>query len=174
MVPRILWGALLSATVIFLGVLFWQRRAGVLPAAPEDPMFLLTFAVAALSASSMSVVMPLMFRRKALLAANLAVEEIDDTGAIGMFRQSAPKVRVFSDAQKARAIALATYQTSLILGMAMAESVALFGFVLGFLGFAPLQVLPFWIVAWLLMLSRFPNDKAIDEPLEKVYDARLR
>ena len=36
------------------------------------------------------------------------------------------------------------------------------------------MVLPFWVVTWVLMSIRFPTDKAVDEPLERAYGAKLR
>jgi len=49
------------------------------------------------------------------------------------------------------------YLTELIVTLALAESVAIFGLVLGFLG-APARVaVPFFAVTWVLMLLRFPS-----------------
>ncbi len=54
------------------------------------------------------------------------------------------------------------YLTSLIVALALAESVAIFGLVLGFLGAPPMVVVPFFAVAWLLMVIRFPTKERVD------------
>jgi hypothetical protein len=61
----------------------------------------------------------------------------------------------------------------MILGLALAESVALFGLVLGQLGSPLPGVLPFFVVSWGLMLSKLPTERAIVQALEQVYDADL-
>ena len=55
------------------------------------------------------------------------------------------------------------YLVSLILAMALAETVAIFGLVLGFLGAPPTIVLPFFVVTWILMLIRFPTQEKLNE-----------
>jgi hypothetical protein len=52
---------------------------------------------------------------------------------------------------------LVRFQTAAILGLALTEAVALFGFVLGYLGFAPIMFMPFFVVAWLIFILRFPR-----------------
>jgi F0F1-type ATP synthase membrane subunit c/vacuolar-type H+-ATPase subunit K len=47
--------------------------------------------------------------------------------------------------------------TELIVILALAESVAIFGLVLGFLGAPARVVVPFFAVSWFLMLLRFPR-----------------
>jgi F0F1-type ATP synthase membrane subunit c/vacuolar-type H+-ATPase subunit K len=49
------------------------------------------------------------------------------------------------------------YLTELIVTLALAESVAIFGLVLGFLGAPARVVVPFFAVTWVLMLLRFPT-----------------
>ena len=49
------------------------------------------------------------------------------------------------------------YITELIITLALAESVAIFGLVLGFLGAPARAVVPFFAVTWVLMLLRFPS-----------------
>jgi hypothetical protein len=48
--------------------------------------------------------------------------------------------------------------TSLILAMALAEAVAIYGLVLGFNGAPPSVVLPFFVGAWILMIIRSPTE----------------
>jgi len=47
--------------------------------------------------------------------------------------------------------------TELIVTLALAESVAIFGLVLGFLGAPARVVVPFFAASWALMLLRFPR-----------------
>lgn len=54
------------------------------------------------------------------------------------------------------------YLTTLIVALALAESVAIFGLVLGFLGAPPTVVVPFFAVAWILMIVRFPTKERAD------------
>jgi hypothetical protein len=56
------------------------------------------------------------------------------------------------------------YLTTLILALALAESVATFGLVLGFLGAPATVVVPFFAVAWILMVIRFPTQEKLDRP----------
>jgi hypothetical protein len=54
------------------------------------------------------------------------------------------------------------YLTTLIVALALAESVAIFGLVLGFLGAPPTIVVPFFAVTWILMILRFPTKERVD------------
>ena len=54
------------------------------------------------------------------------------------------------------------YVVSLILSLALAESVCILGLVVGFLGAPAMVVLPFFVVTWLLMLLRFPTQEKLD------------
>lgn len=49
------------------------------------------------------------------------------------------------------------YVVSLVLALALAESVCILGLVLGFLGAPPTVVMPFFFVTWVLMVIRFPT-----------------
>lgn len=49
------------------------------------------------------------------------------------------------------------YLTILIVAMALAESIAIFGLILGFLGAPATVVVPFFAAAWILMIIRFPT-----------------
>jgi len=57
--------------------------------------------------------------------------------------------------------------------MALAESVALMGFVLWFLGFPFLYAAPMFAVCIALMLSKFPRLDFYEAQLETAYDADL-
>ncbi|MDH3727271.1 MAG: hypothetical protein OER77_07050 [Myxococcales bacterium] len=59
--------------------------------------------------------------------------------------------------------AAGAYLNSLILSMALAEAVAILGFVLGLRGAPVTVVMPFFVVTWILMLLRFPTQEELDE-----------
>jgi hypothetical protein len=171
---RIIWGAISFSPALLLLVLHLTRRAGQAPATAPEPTLFYAIAATAVSVAGASAFLPRLLRGQTLAGARLeVVEQVDERDAVGMFRQSAPKIRVFADPTLARARAFGAFQVALIIGLALGEAVALFGFVLGFLGFPLPQVLPFWAVAWLLMLPRFPTAKAAIAPLEERYDAKL-
>jgi F0F1-type ATP synthase membrane subunit c/vacuolar-type H+-ATPase subunit K len=54
------------------------------------------------------------------------------------------------------------YLTMLIVALALAESVAILGLVLGFLGAPAIVVVPFFAVTWILMILRFPTTERRD------------
>jgi hypothetical protein len=84
------------------------------------------------------------------------------------FRETTTVMRkVAKDPKAARQRALMIYQTAFILKMALAESIALYGFILHFLGFPLTVALPFFGVCWILMLVRFPTLEKAIAPLEQ-------
>jgi hypothetical protein len=168
-VVRILWAALFASTATFIVVLFLVPVADE----PAPPILLPIFAALAISLAVISVLFPRYAHRLALLRGEFPVEEVDDPDAIGMFRASAPKKRIFAEPERTRERAFFCYQTPFILGMALSEAIAMFGFVLGFLGFPLPHVLPFWAVAWILFAWRFPTERKVFEPLETSYKAKL-
>jgi hypothetical protein len=54
------------------------------------------------------------------------------------------------------------YLVTLILALALAESVCILGLVLGFLGAPPAVVMPFFVVTWVLMVIRFPTEAKLE------------
>ena len=73
-------------------------------------------------------------------------------------QRSAPGIEKASSDDAAGA-----YLVSLVVAMALAESVAILGLVLGFRGAPTTAVLPFFVVTWVLMLIRFPTQEKLDE-----------
>lgn len=59
------------------------------------------------------------------------------------------------------------YLVGLILSLAFAESVCILGLVLGFLGAPASVVLPFFVVAWVLMVLRFPTHDKLERPARR-------
>lgn len=169
--PRILFGAMFGATVMFLVVLFVVERP---ESRPLDPMFPPMFAVVALAVLATSFILPAKQLAVAFKSRDLPVaEEADPEASDVIPYRDAPKRRVFANPKQAAARAFALYNTRFILEMALSESVALFGFVLGFLGHPLVVFLPFFVVSWVAMALRFPTPKKIFGPLERAFDARL-
>lgn len=176
--PRILWGALVSSNALYFGLLLYlntadARRAGLHP----DPTLALVFAPVALGLAVASVLLPARLHAAAARAA--AVETRDDLrddplGATQGFRRPASSERVFADPAAARRAALQAFLAPFIVGMAMAESVSLFGLVLGFLGFGLAVVAPFFVVGAGLQATRYPTEAAVEGPFERAHGARLR
>jgi hypothetical protein len=173
-VPRILWGALLSATVVFLVIIVFQKQGGHVPVTPQNAVMLPVFAAVAVIVSTISLLMPRQLHMQALKAAKFEVTSEADPEAVGMFRDAAPGIRVFANPTAVAKRAVVLYHTPLILGLALSEAVSLFGFILGMLGFELLHILPFWLMSWALIAIRFPTEKSVIGPAEKAYDAVLR
>jgi hypothetical protein len=170
-VPRVLWGALLASTFIYLYVLYTvaRDRADLEP----DPALLPALGAVALGAAVASFLLPAQMHRAAAKSVKLEVKEIPDPNASVAFRDQTPTIRVFADPDEVRKKAVALYHTPLILSLALSEAVAVFGLVLGFLGFDWMMVLPFFVTSWILFALRFPEARHALEPLEKAHDARL-
>ena len=175
MVPRILWGALFVTTVIYLGVLQFMARFGEIPAAPVEPLMPLAFGVVGLVVAAVSVLLPRHMYRQALQELQLeVVTQVDERGGAVLFRDAAPTIRVFKDPAAVVRSVMPRFFTPFILGMALAEAVALFGFTLAMMGLPLLHALPFWAVAWALMIVHFPAVRRILGPLESLYDVVLK
>ena len=171
MTPRILWFALFGSTLIFLAI------PAFLDIEDREPLELGTIVALALAGVGTAVasrVVPSINHRQSLKAKNLQVTDqvVRDASDVLPYRD-APRQRVFADPKAAENAAIIAHMTPFILGMALAEATAQFGFVLMFLGLPMVQALPFFVVAWILMLLRFPTPRAVVAPLEKTYDAKL-
>jgi hypothetical protein len=159
--PRAVWFGILSATVIFL----------VLPVSQSDPAsgatLFLPMTLAAVGCGIASVLLPMHLQKSGLKRLKLVTVEVEDRERA--FGSLVPKRRAFKDPDLAELAALRVYQTSLILGLALAESIALDGFVLKFLAAGTNSVIPFFVASWLLILVRFPRRSAVIGPLERAY-----
>ncbi|MBK8996524.1 MAG: hypothetical protein IPM35_12355 [Myxococcales bacterium] len=166
--PRILWGALLASTVLFLAVLFFvpHEHAAPMPILPP------ALGVVAIGLGIFSFVLPMQQQRTVLQQAKVEITEAPDPNASGVIPyRDAPKRRVFADPKAAENKAFACYQTPLILGCALSEAIAIFGFMLGFLGHPPALFLPFFVASWVLIAVRFPTLARVRGPLEKAKGA---
>jgi hypothetical protein len=165
---RVLWGALLTSVGLFAVVML------MLPASTAEPqhVHLLTFAGLAASCALVSLLLPGRLHAAAVQQAAPAVEEVPDPDAPSGFG-GAKRVRVFKDPRAARALGLRSYQQYMILGCALSESVALFGFVLNRLGHPQTTALPFILAGLALMALRFPTEQKALALLQSAAGARL-
>ncbi|MBK7583106.1 MAG: hypothetical protein IPI67_23270 [Myxococcales bacterium] len=170
MTPRILWAAMLFSTVVFLFIVFTVKN----PETNPIPLMPPALGFVALVVAAVSVILPAHQQRNALAQNKLELAEAADPNASSIIPdRDAPKRRVFANAKAAEKAAFMAYQTGLILGCALSESVALFGFVLGFQGHPPQFFLPFFVVSWILFAVRFPTLDRVLVPLEKATGAVL-
>lgn len=132
-VPRILWAALFFSTLIYVAVL--ELATGVTE--PRWGFLLLPLSIAGASTGAASLLVPrIMLRRH---RSSRGRSEPSSAGGAG------------------------AYLVTLIVGLALAESVAIFGLVLGLQGAPPRVVMPFFAATWVLMLIRFPTQARMDE-----------
>lgn len=165
---RILWGALLTSTVLVLVVLFMVPREPVAPM----PILAPALGVVAIGLGIFSFVLPMQQRQRVLRDAKVGLTEAPDPNPSSVIPyRDAPKRLVFADPKAAETTAFASYQVALIVGCALCEAIALFGFMLGFLGHPPAVFLPFFVASWGLMAARFPTMARVRGPLEKAKGA---
>lgn len=173
MTARLLWASLVMSTVfllITLQILQGQaQRAAPLPAPTS-------FAIALLGCVTfmLSFVAPRALRRRLIVQARHATREVPRDGPdAGGYRDGVAVTRVFVDPEGTERLAWGAYQTTLILGLALAESCALFGFVIAFLNQSMLLSVPLFALAWIAMSTKFPTRRAFVDPLERVTGATL-
>ncbi|MCA9595508.1 MAG: hypothetical protein KC776_19470 [Myxococcales bacterium] len=163
-VPRILWGAIFGSTFVFVFMMLVVHPENP---GPPPPMLPPMFALVALTTAVMSFVVPRVQYRQAVARVKLdTIEEMADAGSDVLPYRSGPKRRVFAKPDEARRKAFLLFQTPFILSLALSESIALFGFVLGFMGFASWIAYPFFGVSWVLFALRFPTEDKVLRPFE--------
>jgi len=153
--PQILWAALFVSTILLGAVAFIMKQ----PPQPPQAIMLPAIAGVAFTTVVISFVLPRQLMTKGLTATltPLIVEQPNPAAEV-TFREAAPPLRVFHDPSAAWKKALFAYQQPLIVSLALAESVALYGLVLVSLGFPRPTVVPFLVVCWVLQIARFPTD----------------
>lgn len=120
-----------------------------------------------------SIVLPARTFDAALRAMDVTFEnEVGEP--IGSFRESAPTVKLIAKPHDTVIAAFARFQQPLLIGLALAESINLFGFMLGFMGAHPYAYAPFFALGLGLMMSKFPRLATITSALERVKGAKIR
>lgn len=167
---RLLYASLVASTVIVAGV-------AVLVPAPRHvaspPAVTAALGVLALFVAGMSFVMPSRLLDQSLATSPPEVSvELDAAEAAG-FRAPAPGrrvVRVTDAVVRAYGRAL---QTHLIVGLALSESVSLFGFVVSRLGAGLHEAAPFFVVGTLLAIARAPSKAPLLSAIARVTGAEV-
>ena len=172
-VPRLIWGALLLSTFAYLGVGWWmvQQRT---EAVEVEMTLLYGLAAAGFCSAVASLVLPRFFLGAWTRRVKLKVEDRPDPTAETHYRQHVTGSRVFVDPDEARRQLAAAFFVPLILGLALAESVAIYGLVLLLLGSSWPEAIGFFAASWVLMAVRFPLEGPLVATLEKAKNARLR
>ena len=169
-VPRILWGALLASQVVYVGVL----SAGLVqPERPPDPIMLPVLIGTATVVAIASFLLPEIIRRGAIAKSGIVVHDIPDPEAPIGFRGAAPTIRGYADPARVIARAFPLGFTPLILSLALAEAISIFGLTLGVTGHGPEAWAGFFAVGMTLTAIRFPTADTFLRPIEKHTGVRL-
>lgn len=170
MTARTLWAALVGSTVMLLVVMFVVKPDN--PGPPPTELLVPLMAVGVANAV-VAVVLPMVQYRN--IVKRKQFEAVPDAGSPQAqgYRMDVVIPLVFSNPQAVLTGMLPAYQTVLILGMALAESVALLGFIIGFLGLPKQAAIPFFVVCWILQATKFPTVRKIVGPVEKQHNARF-
>lgn len=172
----ILWTALLLSIGIYAAILIIPLMP--LPQTPQNPIMLYAIAPVALIVAVVSFILPAqMYRQAALRNAPKTIEQsIQDDSFSAAYRNAPPTQtkKYFADTKAAQQSAFAVFMTPFILRLALSESIALFGFTLGFLGFPALHVAPFFILSVILFILRFPTQNAVFRPFEEAHQASFQ
>jgi hypothetical protein len=169
-VPRVLWAALLASTVIIaaLGVLL-PVPSGV-DALPFLPAVL---GVVALVDAVVSFVLPARLLDQAIRA-NPPASGVEASAAEPAgFREPVPERRVVHMTDAALRALLPGFQTYVILGLALSESISLFGLVLTRVGADLRLALPFFGAGTILALVRVPSKATLFGAVERVTGATV-
>ena len=149
-VPRIMWLALLVSQGIYLTLL---NVPGLIEVAPEPPPAVMRFV--------------LMGVALLVAVASFVVPRILWASALKRTAYRAPQDTARSHDEAALRQGMKLGMAPFILGLALNEAVAIFGLVLGFLGEGWLFTTPFFVLAIVLMLVRFPTEETFVGPLRE-------
>lgn len=152
--PRIIWAALLGSQGIYVALLV----GGLLqpPPEPPEPIMLTVISAVAMVVAAISIVLPRVMHAQGARALVHKEPALPDHG-----RQAALR--------RALQLGFAPW----ILSIALSEAVAIFGLVLGAIGFPLLSCAPFFAAGILLTLIRFPTAGRFLQPLEDAYGRRF-
>lgn len=159
-----------AGTLVSVGVFYLALRWSPHPSTPNDPNVLFVFVALALTAAVASFALPPRLHRQGTLREAL---ETRDGDSVITADSSSTTRRIFVDPDKARFSARRLYQSSLILSLALSESVALAGLLLGLRGFPEERTLPFFVASLALIALRYPKPNAPERMLETSARARF-
>ena len=146
---RVIWAVLSGSILLYVGVLYLIRPGSPEPAAAPDVLLLSAYLQALLVAG-----VSLAYRHWALSEARLrrSMDQLNGPELPGVDRTDGRLYRV-----------LGHLQVVDVVGLALHESIALFGFVLAFLTVDPVRILPFAALAIVANLLIFPRPRAVLE-----------
>jgi hypothetical protein len=165
---RIIYGALVSASFVYLLV---AMVAAPEPMSTPDPILAYAFGFVALSTAVVSFLLPRKLLEDAFGKLRPELKEETDPDAEALFRDQAPTRRVFADPAGLRRELLRSYMSPFILGLALSESIAIYGLVLRFVGHGWELALPFFVLGWMLLGVRFPTMAALELAAERRFGA---
>ncbi len=163
-VRYVLYSAILTSTFVIFGILFVVKPE---VAGPHEPILAIAIGAVAVVVAVVSFVLPGIVLKASVKQLGL------ETRPAPSFGDLPAGTLVFANPAGARARAAASLQSAMIVRIALREAIALFGFVLGILGFGLPIVLPFFVLAWVLLALAFPSDGSMDRQLEKAAGAKL-
>jgi hypothetical protein len=168
MVPRILWLALFASQGIYLVLV---TVPGLLdrPTEPSELVALPVLAGVAVMMAVMSFVLPAVMRNAAARSVAPATTEGPAAAVSASYRGPIGSTKTFADRTAALRDGVRVGTAPFIVGLALTESVAVIGLVLAFMGHPRLHYLPFFAVAALLMLARFPTEHTFLAPIERAH-----
>jgi hypothetical protein len=171
--PRTLWLALMLASLLYPVVVVFARANDPEPLAPE--IFLLpAFHLAALLTTIAIAIVPRRMRARSFRAFGPRVETAGgEAEAWPGYRSKVRGARVLRLGDADRRAVARSYRAAHVAALALAEAIALMGFVLGFLGFpwpfwAPVSAFGTFLIALL-----YPTERAMLRPLERAHAARV-
>jgi len=167
---RLIWGALTASIGLYvLALVFLTSNPEYEPQQP--PQHLMAWLmVAAMGTGVASLWLPQFRQRRRLREIDFETVEVEDPDHMpGVGRT----IREAADPSAVRQKALATFQTAMLVGCALAESVALWGFAGCMMGLELVEVAPFFLVAFVLISVHFPTWTKVLAPLEQLRGVRV-
>jgi hypothetical protein len=165
---RILYLALFAMIFMYAGV---AMVAAPQPAEPLDPIMAFVFGLLGLSCSAASFLVPRKLLDLVYATQKPAIHEKAEAREDALFRDEAVMQRVFADPAEVRRMLLQMHMTPFILGLALSESVAVFGLIVRFLGYSWGIALPFFVLSAVLIAARFPTMAALEKEAARRFDA---
>lgn len=166
---RIIWGSMLVSVGGLATIAF------VMPAdeASRNPALVLPLSVVAVAEVIASFTVPQIQSRRALENTKLEVVEETDPDAEVLFRDQAPRRRVFADPASAREAALRIFTPASILRCALAFSPALLGLIVHMTGNRLEAAVALMALAVVALAAHYPSAAKLLEPLERHFGAKL-
>ena len=159
-VPRLICTALMMSSLVYLGLAFFVAPQQPVPEPGSLSMLRLGLGVAGLVVLAAIPLVRRFGRRGRVVGPVVPLHGIE---------ASDPEEARTEQAQACSALFVST-----ICGMAMAEAVIVFGFVLAFVSADPYPFLPFFAVGFTAMLLQWPRDSMVDRLMSEPARAAFR